>query len=255
VNKSSYASRFRSPVAAEEYEKTVYSPDSYSTFIWQLQIPVLQGILRSIRDDSEQKKLLDFACGTGRILSFVENEVDQSDGVDVSNFMTDIARAKCNKSNIFLGNLLEQPDLVNEDYDIVTCFRFLLNAEPETRIIVLKELRKRLLVKDGILVANIHGNKFSSRAISLFIRRIVHQEYHEQLSRREIRQMFHAGGFEIIEEIGFGVMPPMAYRTPLRKFAEAIDKMCAQVPFFKLISIDLLYVCKPRSPFDNLPVE
>jgi SAM-dependent methyltransferase len=244
VNKSPYASRFRSPVAAEEYEKTVYSPDSYSTFIWQLQIPVLQEILRSIKNDSKPKKLLDFACGTGRILSFVENEVDQSDGIDVSNFMADIAREKCKRSNFIVGNILEHPDILEGNYDIVTCFRFFLNAEPETRLRVLKELRKRLVVRDGILIANIHGNRFSMRSLALLFRRTVHHETHYHMSRREIRRMFSEGGFEIIEEYGFGIMPPLVYRSPFRKIAEWVDRFASKLPFLNFCSIDLVYVCK-----------
>jgi SAM-dependent methyltransferase len=239
-----YSTRFTNQVAAEEYEKQVYSPDSYSSDIWKLQIPVLQKIIRSQTKSREPVKLLDFACGTGRILSLVENEVDQSDGIDVSSYMADIARNKCGKSNFFVGNLIDHPELLSDDYDIITCFRYLLNTEPGNRDKVLKIFKEKLAAKNGILVANIHGNSVSFRSWALLYRRMVHNEHHNQMSRNEIRRMFHDGGFQISEEYGFGILPPLFYRTPLRKIAGWIDRILHKISILNSISIDLLYVCR-----------
>jgi ubiquinone/menaquinone biosynthesis C-methylase UbiE len=240
-----YATQFTNRNAAEEYERIVYSPNSYSTYIWQLQIPVLLRLIRSSKKNTEPVKLLDFACGTGRILSLVESKVDQSDGIDVSSAMTEFARTKCEKSNFYVGNILDQPNILVENYDVITCFRFLLNTEPDNRIKILKELRKRLIAKNGILIANIHGNTYSIRSLALLYRRIVHKEQHIQMSRKEIHQMFQLSGFRILSEEGFGILPPVVYRTPLKTIAKWIDKQSNEVSFLKLFSVDLLYVCEP----------
>ncbi len=106
-------------------------------------------------------KLLDFACGTGRILSVVEDKVASSDGVDISEEMAMLAKGKCSRSNISVGNIVTNPDLANADYGIVTSFRFLLNTDPLTREQVLIELRKRLANSKGVLIVNVHGNRSS----------------------------------------------------------------------------------------------
>jgi SAM-dependent methyltransferase len=244
LNSKPYSTRFTNKIAAEEYEKNVYSPESYSSDIWQLQIPVLLKIIRTFKLSRGPIKLLDFACGTGRILSLVENEVFQSDGIDVSAFMTDLARAKCEKSNFFVGNLIEQPDMLSKDYDVITCFRFLLNTEAANRIAVLKVLRERLAAKNGILIVNIHGHSRSFRSLALLYRRLVHNEQHVQMSRKEIKSLFYDSGLRIVEEYGFGILPPLLYKTPLRKPAKWIDNFCHKFSFLRMFSIDLLYVCK-----------
>jgi SAM-dependent methyltransferase len=244
LNSKPYSTRFTNAIAAEEYEYKVYSPDSYSTDIWQLQIPVLLKIIGTYKARRKPVKLLDFACGTGRILSLVENEVNESDGIDVSAFMIEIAQNKCMKSNFFVGNLIEQPEMIERDYDIVTCFRFLLNAEPDSRIAILKILKERLSAKNGILIANIHGHSKSTRFFALLYRRLFYREQHAQMSRKEIQRMFLESGFRIIEEHGFGILPPFLYKTPLRKFTRWIDHLSHRLPFMREFSIDLLYVCE-----------
>jgi hypothetical protein len=159
--------------------------------------------------------------------------------------MIDIARSKCARSNFIIGNLLEEPDILESKYHIITCFRFLLNAEPGSRIKVLVELGKRLSADNGILIANIHGHSLSFRYLALLFRRLLYKEYHHhQMSRKEIKEMFREGGFQIIEEYGFGILPPNLYRTPLRKLAKWIDRQSSKILFFTLFSIDLMYVCK-----------
>lgn len=239
-----YAAHFRDKDTVQHYESIVYSPDSYPSYIWELQKHTLKDIIQRHRPDGS-RRVLDFACGTGRILSFVEEFVDHSDGIDISPEMVEIAREKCKKSSVIVGDILGQSGLAAVDYDFVTMFRFLLNAEDETRRRILTRLREYLLQRNGLLIANVHSNANSVRALSIAYRRNIRGEAASQLSRKQIRQLFADTGFEIVEEHGFGVLPPVLHRTLLSAPAKWIDSTVCKIPLFTPISIDLLYVCRP----------
>jgi SAM-dependent methyltransferase len=239
-----YATRFRQKEEVVHYDSVEYAPDSYASYIWSLQKPTLKQILTSHRSGAPTR-LLDFACGTGRVLSYVENFVDQSDGLDISPEMAELAKAKCRKANVTVGDILKEPELVAGDYDFVTMFRFLLNTEEEMRLNVLAEVRKRLVHKNGWLIANIHGNTSSVRSLALAYRRIARGEMHSQLSRPQIRRMFEETGYRIEAEYGLGILPPALYRTFLAGVSKWTDSTAQRVPLLNPISIDLLYVCQP----------
>jgi SAM-dependent methyltransferase len=247
VSQELYSKRFQNQSIVEDYEVVEYAPNSYSSYIWELQQPILTDILRRYKPQSEPAHLLDFACGTGRILASLEEQVDFIAGLDISPFMAQVARQKARKAAIVVGNILEDSSLLANDFHFVTMFRFLLNTEPTMRIQILKELRRRLTRKNGVLIANVHGNSQSVRSAALLYRQIGRREVHAQLSRAEIRHMFHQTGFEIIEEYGFGIVPPTLYRTPLHKLAKWVDRKSQQVKALTPISIDLLYVCRPTT--------
>lgn len=124
-----YQERFERRATVDSYEEEEYAPGSYASFIWELQQPVLRSMLARQRETCGRVRLLNFACGTGRILSFAESQVDQSDGVDRSAAMLERAARKCRTSRLLLGDIVTDPGLANERYDVITAFRFLLNAE------------------------------------------------------------------------------------------------------------------------------
>ena len=239
-----YAARFQNREDVLHYESVEYAPDSYASYIWSLQQPKVAELFKKYVPATDAR-LLDFACGTGRVLSFVENLVAHSDGLDISPEMAEVAKQKCTKANITVGNILTEPDIVPGDYDVVTMFRFLLNTEQEMRYQVLREVRKRLVHKKGVLIANIHGNTISTRNAALAYRRLVHGESHSQLSRSQIFKMFEDTGYEVVEEYGFGLLPPLFYRTFLIGLAKSVDSWASKLPLMTPVSIDLLYVCRP----------
>jgi len=242
-----YSERFQTPEAVEQYEHGEYAPNSYSTYIWQLQKPMLQHIVESRKESYGPVHLLDFACGSGRVLQFLEDGLERSDGVDVSRAMAEVARARCRRSTIYVGDILMDPELVADDYDIVTCFRFILNTEHDNRLRVLRELHKRLAGTNGLLVANVHGNRLSARHLALLGRRMFRKERHSEMSRKAIRELFDQCGFDIVLEHGYGILPATLYRTRLDRLARYIDRMCSRIPALTGISIDLLYVCRPKT--------
>lgn len=251
-----YEERFQKQEQVNSYETHVYGNGSYSYFIWQIQQPVLRTILNNFRlRVGRPVRLLDFACGTGRITSFVENFADVTVGVDISPAMVEVARSKAVKTKFIVGDILSDCDLLQPSYDVITSFRFLLNAPADMRRRVLQRLREVIQKPDGLLIVNVHGNSHSIRhpVIAWKRWRLARGKIGNELelmlhemSPAEAKQLLSETGFEIIEQIGFGVMPGVLYRTPLRGIASVIDQFAIGKSWCKNWSIDLLFVCRPK---------
>lgn len=248
-----YAERFSQPADVRSYDALEYAAGSYAQCLWELQQPWLAGVLRQQRDRAPGLRLLDFACGTGRILSFAEEFAAESHGLDLSAEMVKVAANRCRKSELFVGNVLAEPELLRGPYDVITAFRFLLNVEAPVRVAVLRALRQRLRRPDGLLIADVHGSSRSLRHPAIVWKRLLRRlrptparvdQMLAELSPSETRRLFAETGWTVIAQHGFGVMPPTLYRTPLRGWARAIDQRCAGQPAWRNVSINIISVCR-----------
>ena len=246
-----YADRFQPSAAVDAYEAGEYAADSYASCTWRWQRPVLERVVAEFRGaPAGPVRLLDFACGTGRVLAALEPLVDQAEGVDISENMAAVARKKCPRSRLVVGDVLAEPGLLRPPYDVISCFRFLLNAEPELRGRVLRKLREALRTPDGLLLVNVHGNARSLRHPAIVWRRWRCRRGNDDTMLNEMspgaaRRLLAESGFKIVRQFGFGMLPPTLYRTPLRGFAAAVDGALAGEHFWNDCAIDLLFVCRP----------
>src|SRR5207237_10856803 len=108
--------------------------------------------------------------GTGRALGLLAARVREVIGVDVSAPMIEAARKHCPNARLVLGDVTVNPALLTESADVVTAFRFLLNAEPPLRAAALDWMRDRL-GPEGLLIVNFHLNPRSLRGRYLRLRR------------------------------------------------------------------------------------
>lgn len=248
----SYSDRFQQKKAVAAYEAEEYGADSYSTNIWQMQRPVVEKLLKDFRQaGSDPVRLLDFACGTGRVLSALESVVDSAEGIDISENMVAVARTRCTKARLLVGDVLRQPELLQKDYDVISCFRFILNVEPEMRAQILCRLRQVLRQPDGMLLVNVHGNSRSLRHPAIVWRRWRERTKPDgvmlnEMSPGEAKKLLLENGFEIVHQFGFGIMPPTIYRTPFRRAAKVLDTRLAGENGWSNWSIDMLFACRPR---------
>lgn len=243
----SFTSSFKSDDAVGTYLNNVYSPLSYDTFIWGIQKPRLRRIIESSFVNLDNLQHLDFACGTGRITEFLHSFVGYTTGVETSREMLNIARSKLDNVNFILGNLINNESLCKQKYDLITAFRFFLNAEPDLRREAMTALSKRLNEKNGRLIFNIHGNKYSLRHFAVILRNKNKGRVNE-MSLYEVKQLVKEAGLEIENWYGFGIIPQFFYRTKLRPIISALDNFFSKLPFLKSISCDLLFVCKIKNP-------
>lgn len=247
-----YADRFQQKDAVAFYDAAEYGAESYSARVWQWQRPVLENLVKDFcAAQAGPVRLLDFACGTGRVLSVLAPLVAAADGVDISENMVAVARGKCPQARLLVGDVLAEPDLLQPAYDLISCFRFVLNAEPGLRGRVLRRLRQALRAPDGLLLVNVHGNSRSLRHPAIAWRRWRERggktdTMLNEMSPAAARRLLAESGFEVVRQFGFGILPPTLYRTPLRRVAAAVDRTFAGEDFLRNCSIDLLFVCRPR---------
>jgi SAM-dependent methyltransferase len=161
----SYRQQFSSEIAARSYDERVYGSGSYSQLLWLIEQEQLREIICKLRGTHPRIDLLDFAAGSGRILSFVEPLVDTSVGIEISESMVERARRRVKRSSVLCRDITRADSKVEGKYDVITAFRFVLNAEPDLRVLALRALRDRLRDGSSVLVLNNHGNLWSHKAI------------------------------------------------------------------------------------------
>jgi predicted TPR repeat methyltransferase len=193
---------------------------------------------------------LDFACGTGRILGHLEQYMDESYGVDVSQSMLDVAERNITGSKLINCDLTSNNIFTGDYFDIITAFRFFLNAQQDLRGNVLQVFNK-IIKDDGYLIFNIHMNKgcVLDRMVQVYQKvKNIKDGRQNLLSIAEVRCLLAKSNFEILEMYHFGVIP--IYKEDHKLFINLIDKVeryLSNIPYFLPISQYIIYVCQKKS--------
>jgi ubiquinone/menaquinone biosynthesis C-methylase UbiE len=229
-----------------EYDQ-YYSTDPWQQFLWARE----QLILRQVISDHFRGKdvhLLDFACGTGRISSFLENLVNSATGVDLSEPMLEIARQKLRRTRVIVADITSSPILDSERFNFITAFRFFTNAQPTLRKVVMAKLAA-LLTPDGILVFNNHQNAdslyWSLTSAAYRIRGKAWPESFRLMTRSEAVDLVEGAGLRLlaVKPVGFGHFP----KIPLsRTFAQWTEDTAAKYEWLHRYSESMTVVCSAK---------
>ena len=226
----------------DEYE-TLYAKNPWQKFLWAREQEVLAEILREFCTEPEVD-LLDFACGTGRITSFLESRVARSTGIDVSPEMLSKAKEKLTKTDIIEADLTSDDVLAGRTFNLVTAFRFFLNAEPALRSEVIKTL-SQLLSEDGVLVFNNHHNSGCPwvKLADLRRRQSGSKGIYNMMSIGQMHDLANEAGLEIVTvyPTGFFHPPRIPVSLGLNQF---IDRRCRRIGFLQGYSENLIAVCR-----------
>jgi SAM-dependent methyltransferase len=208
---------------------------------------LLEGIIRERITNGGKQKYLDFACGTGRILAYVAPSFETSMGIDISEEMQKLARAKCQGTRFLLGDITTD-DYVRKEadaagpFDLITSFRFFLNAEHELRAKVLHALQP-LLSPDGSFVFNVHKNQTSLTWWPKARKQKRRGENPESITTAYVSGICGEAGFRIVSMHGYMFLPVnMALRAP--RFWWVIDRLLGRVPFVKKLGHCVIYVVR-----------
>ena len=231
-----------------------YSRDHYDNRVWFLEKEILRKILRK----GSSQKIMDFACGTGRIAEYL-GEIGFRGIVclDASNEMLKEARKKIKKSKFFCVDITSSQinkKLKKESFGIITAFRFFLNADLELREEAIHKL-DWMLKKKGILIFNIHGNTNSLRFLQViiinFLKYFLQKEkrkdksyvcYRNQLSIRDIKKLLAPTNIRIKEIYSYSFLPEIFWRIlSLRTWLKIERKLITRKYFF---GTHLLFVCE-----------
>ena len=233
---------FCRPGAAEEWDEVVFGGDTYYSFIWELQKQAFEDEARKLAKGRQRVKYLDFACGTGRVLYALAPFATESVGLDISAEMVAAAAAKVPQATIKIGDILDDPDLLDHDYDMITAVRFFLNTQPEIRQEILTSLAQRLRDEHSRLIFNIQGNSWSLDGITSALDR-----RSTTMSHADVRKLADAAGLVIERWSGFGVSPAARqYLRSLQPLLRQVDRWAARRRSLRHVSRDLLFVCRRR---------
>ncbi len=246
----SYRNRFMRPEDAEKYDNRVYSGDSVNDLLWDTERPLIENLVERFRAEQDRVEYLDFACGTGRIISLVEKHVDSATGIDISPEMLKLAARKAKSAAFHCCDITRDSEAPRGQYDLITSFRFLTNAEVELRRSALACLTERLRGDDSLLLINIHSNLLSYK--------ILLAPYHwlgKKLSKRQgsraqcltrgrVLSELREAGLKVEKVIGLGfvsgrLLPFMPYRLALW-----IERKLAGLPLLQRFGVNLLFVCR-----------
>ncbi len=231
----------------ESYHKT-FTEMNYRKYIWSLEKKILNEILKNFFQNKKQIRYLDFACGTGRIIHFLEENMFESIGVDVSQSMIDIALKNVKKSKILKVDITQKRIFENNYFDFITAFRFFLNANSDLRTESL-EMISKLLNKDGFFVFNIHLNKTS---IFYKIARLIYKIKNLDseivaLSVNEVKEMVEKRGLHIVIVYYYGLIPILNENTKIPIWLiDPIEKVFSRIPYFRNLSSHLIFVCTAK---------
>jgi SAM-dependent methyltransferase len=241
----------RSDTAPIFYDDKIYSPDSYHTFIWDLQRPFLLQAVSRVTSGRGAVRYLDFACGTGRIIAVVEPLVNDATGLDFSPEMLAHARPKVSRAVLKHGDILTDADVVDHDYDLITAFRFFLNTEPEMRLPIMATLARRLAGPESRLIFNVHGNRWSAYQSTSLWNLFRARARKNTMSFGDVRRLLDACGLEIESWYGFGVTPKRLHQTRLAPLMRRVDAWASRCPGLRRVSQDMLFVCRKKDGADE----
>jgi len=161
----SYSTHFGTQDTARKYETVEYAAGTYADLLWRIEQEQLRAIIARMRTTQSRIETLDFASGTGRITSFLEDQVDSVTGIEISQSMCDVAAKKVQRARILCSDIVSPGSPIEGKYDLITAFRFFPNADPSLRLPALKALAARLRDKQSLLVFNNHGNLWSHKLL------------------------------------------------------------------------------------------
>ncbi len=227
---------------AQDYDSKLFAPGSFDAAIWEREQLLLDRILE--RHMARRESYLDFACGTGRVLSYVEPHFRATVGLDISPTMLAVARQRAPDAKLVQADATRDPAALEHGrFDFVTAFRFFLNAQPSLREAAMAFLASTLQDESSRLLFNVHGNRYSTRAL-LAAKALITREQFSSMSVRESIELAARHGLEVVEWYGIGSYDKSLLRLmPMRawRWAEAV------APLPKRCNVYLYFLCRRRA--------
>ena len=220
-----------------------FSDNPRRSLIWSIE----QQLLTQICDrhlSGREIEYLDFACGTGRILGFLESRMKTATGVDVSDSMLELASENAQQAELVRADITQENVLTGRKFDLITAFRFFPNAEAELRNSVMSEL-VRMVKDNGFIVFNNHRSTSSLRSRLARIA-TVGKRGNGGMSPHAVFDLVDQCGLEIVKVYHAGVVPEWErLLIHPRAIVNGVERLGASLPLSWLAE-DLLYVCQKK---------
>ena len=207
---------------ARDYDAKLFAPGSFDAVIWESEQRLLDRIV--LEHVPRRQRYLDFACGTGRVLSHLERSFATSVGLDISAStlegllatapivvapdisatMLGVARERVRTARLVEGDATRDPGVLGgRRFDFISAFRFFLTAQPSLRDAAMGFLASALRDNDSRLLFNVHGNRFSTRALVAAKAKLTREQF-SSMSIAESVDLAARHGLEVVEWYGVG---------------------------------------------------
>jgi SAM-dependent methyltransferase len=197
-------------------------------------------------------RALDFACGTGRVLAWLEKQVPDAVGVDISQSMLDVAKRRIHTAKLVCVDLTSDSDVVLGSFDVITAFRFFPNAQQSLREQVISRLAS-LLNDNGVIIFNNHIRKGSLNELLRSAMRGIRGMpkpvgMGRTMSDAEVIALLRAAGLREIRRFHCGVLPVAHGWLPMPQSLYAwLEKMLANARWARRFAQYHLVVCEKES--------
>lgn len=241
--------------SGESYDRAL--ANRFELAIFRLEDVILRDLFRRLRSSDPNTAYLDFACGTGRIIAVFGDLIRTKVGVDTSAGQLAVARAKVPDAEFVHGNVVTEPDLLGgREFSLITCFRLLLNLEPENRVPILRALRE-LLTANGYLIIDNHMNRHSILGLTaLFAHKVLRMPKKplvqpgrrgiiSTMSESEMREALAAAGLQVEEVHRIFVLPGHnTFQLLPTRWLVPFEALLSRIPVANRLSKNQIYVCR-----------
>ena len=228
----------------KEYDQAINN--KFERTIFKIETKIIKKVVNKYyRSKGKINNYLDFACGTGRITQIIEKVAKNSNGVDISPDMLAVAKKKCKKTKFVRQDITKKP--LKGKFDLITAWRFFLNAENKLRKDVLLSLRKNI-AKDGKLIFNIHMNRYSIVGFQFYLRSLLGgKNLINNMSLGEAKKLLRETNYEIVEVIPLAHLPGRLDITLLpEKLLIPFELFLSKLKIFRFFAKDLIVVCRKK---------
>ncbi len=225
------------------YYNRTYQSGYYAALWRKIEKPLIENILRGI--GGPDRKCLDFACGTGRITNIAAPFFGEVVGTDVSESMLACARVP---ENVRLRRVDIIKKHLGETFDVITAFRFFLNAEDALKREALLAIYRHLCDR-GWLVCNIHMNASSPVGLAhRIVARIIQRPVQNTLDLDQFTKLLLEAGFAIDDTMAYGylVRPGRFMPGLCEAMIEPTEKACKALKIPARFAQNFLVVARKR---------
>jgi SAM-dependent methyltransferase len=250
MSDTSYRTSHQMKDHGARYDSVVYGEGQYDANVWEIERAQLARIVQKYFPNGISN-YLDFACGTGRILSQVAPRATQATGLDISAEMVKEARKKVQHAEYILGDITEDQNLLDGrgPFTGITMFRFLLNAEPALRKNVLEAIVPHL-ASEGIFICNNHGNQSSALALVLFLRRMLGLSVTKAYHYQDALALLEQHDLHVVETVGTCFLPRLTSRILPRGLWRWLELQLGKCKWLSRYAIYQIYVARKQEPTD-----
>ncbi len=121
---------------------------------------ILREIAMSMLPPCDGASVLDVGCGTGMHLELYVRSGCQVSGIDLSPAMLAVARKRLGSEADLLNEDASQMPYEDETFDIVLASLFLHELPPETRSVILEQMKRVMKPEGRMLITDFHPGPF-----------------------------------------------------------------------------------------------